>query len=284
MNERRGPWYLLTGLVIGLVVGLLYTWVLNPVEFVDTNPLSLRPEFKDQYRVMIARAYEADQNLVRAYERLKLLGDQSSVETLSAQAQRLLTDGGAVEDAQALALLASALEKQPQPSAGTPGLAETAAPATLGTAPPTADASLAVQTVTPVWPTQTPQATFTPRPTSAAVAPDTPFLLRDRQQVCDPQAPHALLQVELEDSNGQPLAGVKLTILWEGGEDSFFTGLYPQISAGYADFTLTPGVVYSLRAGEGGETVSDLSVPECTAEDGTPYLGGWSLRFESSQS
>ncbi|NMC77995.1 MAG: hypothetical protein GYA59_01430, partial [Chloroflexi bacterium] len=50
------------------------------------------------------------------------------------------------------------------------------------------------------------------------------------------------------------------------------------------DFTLTPGVVYSLRAGEGGETVSDLSAPECTAEDGTPYLGGWSLRFESSQS
>lgn len=286
MNERRGPWYLLTGFVIGLGLGLLYAWVLNPVEFVDTDPASLHPQFKDTYRVMIALAYQADSNLGRAYERLKLLGDADAAAELSAQAQRLLAAGGAAQEAQALALLATALEQRSRalPAEGTAAGAASGEPLAAGgsAAPPTADSIQAVQTATAApSPTLTPMATFTPRPTSAAAAAaEGPFLLRDQQRVCDPQLPNGLLQVELAEASGRPLPGVKITITWEGGEEFFYTGLYPQISAGYADFILTPGVIYSLRAGQGGETVSGLSAPECTAEDGSLYAGGWRLRFE----
>ena len=31
-QERRGPWYLLTGLVLGLAFGLVFAWVVSPVK------------------------------------------------------------------------------------------------------------------------------------------------------------------------------------------------------------------------------------------------------------
>jgi hypothetical protein len=56
-SEERGPWYLLTGMVIGIVLGLVYAWVVQPVRYVNTSPGSLRVEFKDRYRALIASAY-----------------------------------------------------------------------------------------------------------------------------------------------------------------------------------------------------------------------------------
>ncbi|MRR32078.1 hypothetical protein EG834_17510, partial [bacterium] len=57
-NESRGPWYLFSGLIIGLVLGIFYAWVISPVQYVDTTPESMRPEFKDQYRSLVAQAYQ----------------------------------------------------------------------------------------------------------------------------------------------------------------------------------------------------------------------------------
>ena len=74
-QRERGPWYLLTGLIIGVVFGVLYAWLVSPVEYVDTPPASLRADFKDQYRVMIAAAYMANGDLLRARARLDLLQD-----------------------------------------------------------------------------------------------------------------------------------------------------------------------------------------------------------------
>ena len=107
-----------------------------------------------------------------------------------------------------------------------------------------------------------------------------PFALKDKQKVCDPSLPNALLEVEVEDGSGQPVAGVRLDVTWNGGEDFFFTGLYPRITNGYADYAMSPGVTYSLRAGEGGQTVSGLTAPtDCKNSDGTTYTGGWMLTF-----
>ncbi|RPI29197.1 MAG: AtpZ/AtpI family protein, partial [Chloroflexota bacterium] len=47
MNDDRGPWYLLTGLVIGVALGLFYAWKSAPVEYKDTHPSMLREEYKD---------------------------------------------------------------------------------------------------------------------------------------------------------------------------------------------------------------------------------------------
>lgn len=117
MNEdERGNWYLLTGVVLGIILGILFAWVISPVEYVDTAPESLTNEFKDQYRVLIASAYVANGDLVRAKARLELLDEADIYLVVAEQAQQMLAEGGSVEEAQALGRLALALGQEiPQP-------------------------------------------------------------------------------------------------------------------------------------------------------------------------
>lgn len=107
--KKHGPWYLLTGLILGFLLGVIYTWWINPVVYESTDPASLRGDFKEIYRTTIAQVYAATGNLERAARRLELLADENPIYALGAQAQRALAEG---EDEQAhdLALLASALQ------------------------------------------------------------------------------------------------------------------------------------------------------------------------------
>ncbi len=75
------------------------------------------------------------------------------------------------------------------------------------------------------------------------------------------------------------MPGIQINVAWDGGLDTFFTGLKPAVSAGYADFQMTPGVSYSLRVGDGGETVNGLSAPECADSNGNTFSGGVYLVF-----
>jgi hypothetical protein len=110
-TEERGPWYLLTGLVIGIVLGIIYSWVLQPVEYVDTPPASLRQDFKDRYRALIAAAFMSNNDLIRAQARLALLRDNDPFRLLSEQAQRTLAENGSPDEARALGMLAIALSQ-----------------------------------------------------------------------------------------------------------------------------------------------------------------------------
>ena len=122
MNRDRTPsrrsWlaenlYLLTGLLVGLGLGLLYAWVISPVKYVDTSPASLRADFKDGYRAVIASAYLAIGNIERAQSRLALLGDPDPVQALIDQAQQARSQGDPTHSANALSLLAEALQQPP---------------------------------------------------------------------------------------------------------------------------------------------------------------------------
>lgn len=107
-GEKRGAWYLLTGVILGLIFGLAYAWLVDPVMYENTTPASLAESYKDIYRSMIAQTYEETGNLARAASRLALLEDSDPVYALGAQAQQALAEGQP-EEAHALALLASAL-------------------------------------------------------------------------------------------------------------------------------------------------------------------------------
>jgi len=116
INERKGtqekqpfPWYLLTGLILGFLLGLFYAWLINPVVYSNTEPATLRADFKDNYRLTIAQAYAASGDVERAQSRLALLRDEDTVFALGSQAQQALAAGFS-EDARALALLASAVQ------------------------------------------------------------------------------------------------------------------------------------------------------------------------------
>lgn len=115
-EQKRGSWYLLTSLVLGLILGLIYTWVINPVIYSHSTPASLGENDKATYRSLIAEAYSATGDLERAEFRLALLEDENPVYALGSQAQRCMAEGNPTE-AYALALLASALQSNsPIPS------------------------------------------------------------------------------------------------------------------------------------------------------------------------
>ncbi len=108
-GPKRGPWYLLTGLALGVILGLLYAWLINPVVYERSTPAALDETGKDLYRGIIAQVYAATGDLERASLRLRELGDHDSARVLGAQAQRLLAEGH-VTEARALAMLAAALQ------------------------------------------------------------------------------------------------------------------------------------------------------------------------------
>ena len=107
------PWYLITGLVLGFLLGLLYAWLINPVVYSNTEPATLRSDYKENYRLNIAQAYAATGDLERAESRLALLREEDAIFELGSQAQQALAAGFS-EDARALALLASALQDDPE--------------------------------------------------------------------------------------------------------------------------------------------------------------------------
>ena len=81
------------------------------------------------------------------------------------------------------------------------------------------------------------------------------------------------------DAAGQGVPGVEAVVEWDGGESHFFTGLKPELGLGYADFAMTPGVVYTLRLAEGGQVIPNLRAGECEAQDGGRFWGSWLLVF-----
>jgi hypothetical protein len=279
----------LGGLALGLALGLLYAWVLAPVQYVDTAPASLRADFKDQFRIMIAAAESANGNLPRAQARLALLGDPDPSAALMEQSRR--SSGQA---ALALAGLAQAIgpsvSAEPSQTATIPAT-ETSLPRPSASATPVSSATVGAPRTTRVGPTptltaseqpsNTPRSTFTPRPTLTPTAtPGSPFALVSQEVVCDQDLQPGLLQVDISDADGRPVAGAEILIAWQGGQESVFTGLKPELGDGYADFAMQAGVIYSLRLAMESETASDLSIPACETPDGTPFAGGIRLEFE----
>ncbi len=295
---RRTAWASLFMLVLGFGTGLAYAWVIAPLRYVDTAPHTLRADFKDQFRTLIAASYAASHNLDRARARLALLGDADPVEALTAQAQRMLASGQPFQVVQQVAGLASDLRANV--ASTLPSATASAAPSAASSAQPptespvatvqanlaaestaTATAAEAVDTATesaptlPAFDTPTPRPTSTPIPTASA-----PFQLVSQDQVCNPNLTDGLMQVSVLDRRKHQMPGVEIDISWSGGEESFFTGLKPEIGDGYADYLMEAGVVYSLRVGRTGDPVSNLVAPSCPASNAQTYVGGLKLVFQ----
>ncbi|MFN2245393.1 MAG: hypothetical protein ACK2U2_24100 [Anaerolineae bacterium] len=163
------------GFTVGAALGLLLGWVVWPVELVNTSIADLAPEYKEEYVLLVASAYVADEDLEKAQARLTLLEVPNVNGWLSAQIDSYIAAGRDQADIQALAALADALGvSSPQMLAylatDTPVPTDTPlpTPTPLPTDTPTA---------TPMPPTETPTPlpTETPEPTATAAPPtDTP--------------------------------------------------------------------------------------------------------------
>jgi hypothetical protein len=287
---RRIPFDIILALLIGLGLGLAYSWLISPLRVVDSDPIALRADFKDNYRSAIAASYAATGNLTRAKARLALLGDSNSITSLNSQAQRLLASG---ESAQAdqLAALAVALDN------GTP-LVSTAIATSENIITSTGESGATLPPPPPDIPfqfTETPQPletqnvnitqtavdTPTPRPTRTLIPTvGAPFTLVAQDTVCDTNLPDGLLQVFIFNSKHRQVSGAKIIINWDNGEEQFFTGLKPEVGNGYADYIMSPNITYTLRLAVGSDIASGLSAPTCQTPTGENFLGSIKLTFQ----
>ena len=292
MKENRGHWYLLTGLVIGIALGLVYSWIISPLQYVDTSPARLKADHKDQYRALIAISFLADGNLERAMARLALLMDAQPSSALLLQSQTAQLSGRPEIEERALEILANSIQLGAAPTytpvpvtdTPTPQPTLTISPTPLiawtGTPTPTATSSRRTRPSFTATASITPSPTITPLPTRTPTAtPGAAFVLKEQTLVCASGAKDALIQVQARDAANQPIRSVKVTVSWEGVSDQFFTGFKPDLGVGYADFVMTPGVSYSVQIAEGESTVAGLIAMECEAVNGTRYWGSWLLIF-----
>lgn len=63
-------------LILGAAVGLIYGWLIQPVEYVDTAPAALREDYKADYVLMVAEAYTQERDMDLALRRIAALGPQ----------------------------------------------------------------------------------------------------------------------------------------------------------------------------------------------------------------
>jgi hypothetical protein len=278
---------ILLAFLVGLGVGLVYSWVFSPLRVVDANPRTLRADFKDQYRSVIAAAYAATGNLPRAQARLALLGDSNSVEALNAQAQRMLASGQQFEHADQIVALALALDEDNGDAlVSTPTIeivnnVEAEHTLTATSLLPLSEVPIVFTETPQVVETQQTEIVPTPRPTRTSTAVlGEPFALSGQETICDANLPDGLLQVLVLNSNRRQLAGMEIVITWDGGKEQFFTGLKPELGNGYADYIMTPDVTYTIQLGRGSDVALDITAPTCQSADGENFFGSIKLTFQ----
>ena len=113
---KRWVWILLAA-ALGVGLGLLYGWVVDPVHFVDLTPDTLRADYRADYILMVAEAYESEHDLDLAARRLAIFGSDSPADIASQALQFGPSAGFSPSELTTLEELVAALRAW-QPSSG----------------------------------------------------------------------------------------------------------------------------------------------------------------------
>jgi len=82
-NNNMPRWsHFLIAVTLGIAAGLLYGWVIAPLEYTDLTPDTLRADYRSDYVLMVAEAYHAEQNTEPAARRLAILGSRPPAEII----------------------------------------------------------------------------------------------------------------------------------------------------------------------------------------------------------
>lgn len=73
----------LAALAAGAALGLLYGWVIQPVQYVDVTPGILRADYRADYILMVAEAHQQEQNAEMSARRLAALGSEPPAEMVA---------------------------------------------------------------------------------------------------------------------------------------------------------------------------------------------------------
>jgi hypothetical protein len=76
-------WFLFSvTIALGAVIGLLYGWVVNPLQVIDATPQTLRADYRSDYVLMVAEVYQAEADLGLASRQLAFLADTTPGEAV----------------------------------------------------------------------------------------------------------------------------------------------------------------------------------------------------------
>jgi hypothetical protein len=241
-------WFaLIVGIALGVGLGLMYTWEIDPVIERNTAPWQLGPEAREDYVVAVALSYAYNHDLNLAFDRLRALRPDQDVWSMVAniacarhkRVQRTNSD----------VLVMRALEQlyRPQGASGcADGQYPTPAPVSFITPTPefTRTPTLTpppTKTPTPPLPTPTP---YEPAEPSRTPPPSGSYVIARIEPFCDPDL-DGVIEVRVYHPSGEGVPGMPVTVTWGGDQtDTFYTGLKPGREAGYADFQMVPGRSY----------------------------------------
>lgn len=109
-TEPSNAWLVLVVAACGLILGLVYGWVIRPVEYYDTSPDSLRADYRTDYVLMVAEAYQGEGDIDRAIQRLAALGPRPAFETASEALEYARLHAFSTDDLERLAALSDDLK------------------------------------------------------------------------------------------------------------------------------------------------------------------------------
>ena len=184
------------------------------MRYINTTPATLRSDFKDQYRMLIAASYASTHDLARAKSRLELLGDTDPIQALSAQVNEcwhrvsysvqynrspcwLMICSQKSPHIPPTATAESIISNEPPTSTPAISLSGTETPQATPIESPTIEV---VSTIIPM--TITPRPTHTATPTAGA-----PFVLLSNDKVCKPNLTDGLMQISVINSRGHQMPG-----------------------------------------------------------------------------
>ncbi len=263
------PWGVVIGLILGLAGGLLYAWVVNPrVEF-NTEPWQLSDADRANYIAGITLQYNYDSDLTKAVNRLvvlRLTGDpiQAVADTACKLASSSYVDNSSGQRAVRSMMTFYQLQ-------GRTGCADTLMALTDQSTP---NALIEAATPTlrpPATKTPTPPIPVTVVPTQQIVVipsiqPQADFTLVDVRTYCSKEL-SGLIEVRVQDYNGDPIPGASITVKWDSGESSFVTGLKPERGADYADFQMDGGKSYTVQVAGRSDPSQALVAGSCNDPD-----------------
>lgn len=271
------------GALLGLALGLLYTWKIEPVQYYDTYPPLMQIEYRADWIRMTALACGQEGSLERARVRLRNLPPEEVRREVGAALDAAVAGGRPLPVLQRMAMLAQ-----------TYGVDSPAVQIYLASGE-----EVAFSTPLPPQPSPTPSPTSLPPtpvtppplmlPTPTPLPP--PYLVEETLSSCLPEPRIAVsitqeVTVTVQGSEQlerQGLPGVEVWLLWADGADRAVTGLRPAQGLGYADFAIEPGETYNLYLDSPtGAPIATLLVQPCTGGEGHVW-SSWLLILQSTR-
>lgn len=277
-------WGLAFGVVIGILAGLGYAWLLAPLEEFDTEPYQLRLADKNHYAVAIILEYQQGGDLGLAVNKLvQLRLGEDPIQAVANIACDLASTGYVDSTSGLNALRAMKTFYQLQ---GRSGCADLLVPDVDA-----ADSQIVEVVVPTNTPTIPPPPSKTPTPDIGPVTAEptvrvAPTVVAQRDfegrianTFCDTTFP-AVIEVFVVTFNGDGIAGEQVRVRWEGGDSTFVTGLKLDRGESYADFQMENGVGYTIdMPGLSDPIGTPLVAEQCFTENGDESIKSYRVVF-----